>query len=69
MFCRGTDYEKHVKCITENEKYGGKNYVPKPGANKGEQKQEAWCQVFTLFPPNKLRLRQMVWQLQFPNRR
>jgi len=40
----GTEYEKHVKCITENEKYGGKNYVPKPGANKGEQKQEAWCQ-------------------------
>ena len=22
-------YENHVKCISENEKYGGANYVPK----------------------------------------
>jgi len=39
----GTEYEQHTKCISESEKYGGKNYVAKPGANKGEAKQEAWC--------------------------
>ncbi|EGT45623.1 hypothetical protein CAEBREN_00569 [Caenorhabditis brenneri] len=33
-------YKDHVKCITENQKYGGKNYVEKE--NKGEAKQNAW---------------------------
>uniref|UniRef100_A0A1I7TT48 Zf-LYAR domain-containing protein n=1 Tax=Caenorhabditis tropicalis TaxID=1561998 RepID=A0A1I7TT48_9PELO len=33
-------YKDHVKCITENQKYGGKNYVEKE--NKGEVKQNAW---------------------------
>ena len=41
----GNDYEKHTKCITEEEKYEGKNFKPKPNANKGEQKQELWIQV------------------------
>ncbi|XP_064630679.1 cell growth-regulating nucleolar protein-like [Lineus longissimus] len=40
----GNDYQQHTKCITEDEKYGGKNYKPKPGANKGEIKQELWIQ-------------------------
>lgn len=38
----GNDYEQHTKCISEEEKFGGKNYKPKPNANKGEQKQELW---------------------------
>ncbi|GFQ97423.1 cell growth-regulating nucleolar protein [Trichonephila clavata] len=40
----GDDYKAHVKCITENEKYGGKDYVPKPTSNKGELKQEMWIE-------------------------
>lgn len=40
----GDEYQQHIKCITEDEKYGGKNYKPKPGANKGELKQELWTQ-------------------------
>lgn len=40
----GNDFKFHVKCITENEKYGGKDYVPKPTSNKGEVKQEKWIE-------------------------
>lgn len=40
----GDEYAKHIKCITEDEKFGGKAYKPKPNANKGEQKQELWVQ-------------------------
>ncbi|VDL84406.1 unnamed protein product [Nippostrongylus brasiliensis] len=35
-------YQQHVKCITENQKYGSKNYVAKEA--KGELKQNAWCE-------------------------
>ncbi|CAJ0598626.1 unnamed protein product [Cylicocyclus nassatus] len=35
-------YQQHVKCITENQKYGSKNYVEKEA--KGELKQNAWCE-------------------------
>uniref|UniRef100_A0A7I5E9H8 Zf-LYAR domain-containing protein n=1 Tax=Haemonchus contortus TaxID=6289 RepID=A0A7I5E9H8_HAECO len=35
-------YQQHVKCITENQKYGSKNYVEKEA--KGEVKQNAWCE-------------------------
>jgi len=41
----GNEYEAHIKCISEEEKYSGKNYKPKPNANKGEIKQESWMQV------------------------
>ncbi|CAG0924838.1 unnamed protein product [Notodromas monacha] len=40
----GDEFKEHTKCITENEKYGGKNYQAKPSANKGEKKQEAWTE-------------------------
>ncbi|KAL3865334.1 hypothetical protein ACJMK2_006933 [Sinanodonta woodiana] len=40
----GDEYQKHIKCISEEEKYSGKNFVPKPNANKGEVKQEQWIQ-------------------------
>jgi hypothetical protein len=45
LFYSGSEYEKHTKCISEEEKYSGKNFKPKPNANKGEQKQEQWINV------------------------
>ncbi|XP_075870374.1 cell growth-regulating nucleolar protein [Nelusetta ayraudi] len=38
----GDDYKNHVKCISEDQKYGGKNYEAK--ANKGDVKQQQWVQ-------------------------
>ncbi|KAJ1357105.1 hypothetical protein KIN20_015155 [Parelaphostrongylus tenuis] len=35
-------YQKHVKCLSEKQKYGSKNYVEKEA--KGEVKQNAWCE-------------------------
>lgn len=35
----------HTKCISEAEKYSGKDYVPKASLNKGQRKQEAWTDV------------------------
>lgn len=40
---RGDDYKNHLKCISEDQKYGGKNYEAK--ANKGDVKQQQWVQV------------------------
>ncbi|XP_064603534.1 cell growth-regulating nucleolar protein-like [Liolophura sinensis] len=40
----GDGYKEHTKCISEEEKYSGKNYKPKANANKGEAKQEAWLE-------------------------
>lgn len=42
---RGDSYAEHIKCISEEEKYSGKNYKPKANANKGEVKQEQWLEV------------------------
>ncbi|XP_057333020.1 cell growth-regulating nucleolar protein [Microplitis mediator] len=39
------DYVSHTKCITEAERYGGKNFVAKPSANKGERKQQEWIKI------------------------
>ncbi|KAE8298089.1 Cell growth-regulating nucleolar protein [Larimichthys crocea] len=38
----GNDYKNHVKCISEDQKYGGKGYEAK--ANKGDVKQQQWIQ-------------------------
>ncbi|XP_061919863.1 cell growth-regulating nucleolar protein isoform X2 [Entelurus aequoreus] len=38
----GDDYKNHVKCISEDEKYGGKGYEAK--AKKGDVKQHQWMQ-------------------------
>ncbi|XP_053683528.1 cell growth-regulating nucleolar protein [Sabethes cyaneus] len=38
----GKEYDAHTSCISELEKYSGKDYVPKANANKGAKKQEAW---------------------------
>jgi hypothetical protein len=40
---RGNDYRNHLKCITEDQKYGGKGFEAK--SNKGEVKQQQWIQV------------------------
>uniref|UniRef100_A0A8C3XVM3 Ly1 antibody reactive n=1 Tax=Chelydra serpentina TaxID=8475 RepID=A0A8C3XVM3_CHESE len=38
----GDDYKNHVKCISEDQKYGGKGYEAK--TNKGDVKQQEWIQ-------------------------
>ncbi|XP_073504540.1 cell growth-regulating nucleolar protein [Phyllobates terribilis] len=38
----GSDYKTHLKCVTEDEKYGGKGFEAK--AKKGEEKQVQWIQ-------------------------
>ncbi|XP_034023036.1 cell growth-regulating nucleolar protein isoform X2 [Thalassophryne amazonica] len=38
----GDDYKNHVKCISEDQKYGGKAYEAK--AKKGDVKQQQWIQ-------------------------
>jgi len=46
---RGDMYIEHTKCISEAERYGGKDYVAKPNVNKGERKQQEWiCVVSNL---------------------
>ncbi|KYN11347.1 PREDICTED: cell growth-regulating nucleolar protein [Trachymyrmex cornetzi] len=42
---RNDEYVTHTKCITEAERYGAKDYVPKPSSNKGERKQQEWINV------------------------
>ncbi|XP_076248611.1 uncharacterized protein LOC143188298 [Calliopsis andreniformis] len=42
---RGEEYAAHTKCISEAQRYGGKDYVPKAGANKGERKQQEWINI------------------------
>lgn len=51
MANRGDDYKNHVKCISEDQKYGGKGYEAK--SNKGDVKQQQWIQV-TLEDPTTL---------------
>lgn len=41
----GDDYKNHIKCISEDQKYGGKGYEAK--ANKGDVKQQQWIQKIT----------------------
>ncbi|XP_053560118.1 cell growth-regulating nucleolar protein [Bombina bombina] len=38
----GDDYKEHLKCISEDQKYGGKAFEAK--ANKGDVKQQQWIQ-------------------------
>ncbi|XP_064007527.1 cell growth-regulating nucleolar protein [Pogoniulus pusillus] len=38
----GDDYKEHVRCVSENQKYGGKNFEAK--TNKGDAKQQEWIQ-------------------------
>lgn len=45
IFLSGNEYVAHTKCVTEAERYGGKDYVPKANVNKGERKQQEWINV------------------------
>ena len=45
IFFSENEYVTHTKCITENERYGGKGFIQKPNANKGERKQQEWIHV------------------------
>lgn len=38
----GEDYKSHLRCISEDQKYGGRGYEAK--ANKGDVKQQQWIQ-------------------------
>ncbi|OXB66883.1 hypothetical protein ASZ78_013544 [Callipepla squamata] len=38
----GDDYKDHVKCVTEDQKYGGKDFEAK--TSKGDAKQQEWLQ-------------------------
>ncbi|NWZ90337.1 LYAR protein, partial [Nesospiza acunhae] len=38
----GDDYKEHVKCVSEDQKYGGKGFEAK--ASKGDAKQQEWIQ-------------------------
>lgn len=40
---RGDDYKNHIRCISEDQKYGGRDFQAK--ANKGDEKQQQWIQV------------------------
>ena len=41
----GEEYVAHTKCISEAEKYSGKNYVHKENKNSGQKKQETWTDI------------------------
>lgn len=52
----GKAYDAHTSCITEDEKYSGKDYVPKANANKGAKKQEAWLDTIRSITDRKKNL-------------
>lgn len=41
----GDAYKEHIKCVTEAERYGGKNF--KPQTFKGEAKQQEWIELLS----------------------
>ncbi|KAI0218831.1 Cell growth-regulating nucleolar protein [Lamellibrachia satsuma] len=68
----GDSYKEHTKCISEEEKYSGKDFKPRPGANKGEVKQEAWFQqvqqAIDSVNSSDHRLKELLERLkEFPN--
>lgn len=52
----GKAYDAHTSCITEAEKYSGKDYVPKANANKGAKKQDAWLTTIRTITEGKQNL-------------
>ncbi|XP_076461870.1 cell growth-regulating nucleolar protein-like [Babylonia areolata] len=65
----GDSYQTHIKCVSEEEKYSGKNFVAKP--NKGEVKQEQWIQKVQAAiqkAPANPQLKNLLHRLEdFPN--
>lgn len=41
----GEEFVAHTKCITEAEKYSGKDYVAKESKNSGQKKQDSWMDI------------------------
>lgn len=39
----GNEFEAHTSCMSEAQKYQGKDYVAKGSAPKGQMKQDLWC--------------------------
>ncbi|GAB0088459.1 Cell growth-regulating nucleolar protein [Sergentomyia squamirostris] len=63
---RDQEYVAHTKCISEAERYYGKDYHAKPSQNKGQKKQEAWTDIIqTVLQRDDLttRLRGVLQQL------
>lgn len=57
---QGKEFDTHIKCISELEKYSGKDYVPKANLNKGAKKQEAWLEVVRNIQASKRNISQSV---------
>ncbi|KAJ8683800.1 hypothetical protein QAD02_019592 [Eretmocerus hayati] len=55
---RDEEYVAHTKCLTENQRYGGKDFVQKPSANKGEKKQQTWLTIVNNVLTNSTNLTQ-----------
>lgn len=51
-------FNGHTQCVTEAERYSGKDYKPKPNQNKGQKKQEAWVRkkLQLLFEKNNIQI-------------
>jgi len=45
LFYSRDSYKEHIKCISEQEKYGGANYSAPTNMNKGEKKQNQWFEI------------------------
>lgn len=42
-------YSAHTQCLSELQRYSGKDFVPKANENKGQRKQEAWVRYLILW--------------------
>ncbi|NWU56215.1 LYAR protein, partial [Dromas ardeola] len=61
----GDDYKEHVKCVSEDQKYGGKDFEAK--TNKGDAKQQEWIQKIheVMKKPNiSLKVRNILEQMR-----
>ncbi|XP_015368594.1 PREDICTED: cell growth-regulating nucleolar protein [Diuraphis noxia] len=43
----------HCQCVTEDQRYAAKGYVPKPSAEKGKRKQAGWVDIVQSVMNNK----------------
>jgi len=43
----------HCQCVTEDQRYSAKGYVPKPSAEKGKRKQAGWVDIVQSVMNNK----------------
>uniref|UniRef100_A0A182Q8D3 Uncharacterized protein n=1 Tax=Anopheles farauti TaxID=69004 RepID=A0A182Q8D3_9DIPT len=52
----GNEYDAHTSCISEAEKYSGKDYVAKANVNKGAKKQQGWIATIRAITESKTNL-------------